>query len=83
MDNRHSGIIEWEEVDWSSPSPQGLELFIKYEDMEPHLGTCVSLCEIDSKIKDTLWRMRTQPTCVLIRRRQRGKFDRFYPGGNI
>ena len=83
VDNRHSRVIEWKKVDWSALSPQGLEFFIKYEDMELHLGTCVSRGEINQIIKDILWRMRTQPTCVLIRQRQRGKFGRFYPGGTI
>jgi hypothetical protein len=37
MDNRHPRTIEWAEVDWRPLSPQGLEIFVKYEDVELHL----------------------------------------------
>ena len=50
MDNGHSRIVELKEVDWSALSPQGLKLFIKYEDMELHLGSCVSRREINRMI---------------------------------
>lgn len=47
MNNEYSGIINWTKVYWGSWPPQGLELFIKYKDMELHLGIPVSTDEIN------------------------------------
>ena len=49
MDNRHPRIIEWNEVDRGLPSPQGLEIFFKYEGMEFHLETQVIPDKINQK----------------------------------
>jgi hypothetical protein len=43
MDNGYSGVIKWKEVYRGSPPPKGLELLIKYEDMELHLRARVSI----------------------------------------
>ena len=42
VNDGYSGIIEWMEVYDGPRSPQGFELFIKYEYMELHLETLVS-----------------------------------------
>jgi hypothetical protein len=81
MYNRYSGIIKRKEIYCGPQSPQGLELFVKYEDMELHLETLVSVGEINQEEQDILWGTCTWPTYASIRQMQRGKFDQFCPGG--
>ena len=47
MDYGYSGIVKWKKVYCGPQSPQGLELFIKYEDMELHLIIPISIGDIN------------------------------------
>ena len=53
MDDGYPCIIKWLKVDRGPQSPYGLQLFIKYEDMELHLGN------LGRHLRDTSGKTRT------------------------